>query len=99
MNLQSDAPPRPPTLTARVLVLSYNMRELAQRALHSAVALEGRRVAEYILFDNGSLNPPPDGIDSRIRVIRGLLPRQPDKQVKTCGTRHGSPPVFPRFYP
>jgi hypothetical protein len=54
-----------------VLVLNYNTWELALRALDAAIRLEADRVAEYVLFDDGSPTPPPGGIDSRIKLIRG----------------------------
>lgn len=53
-----------------VLVLNYNTWALALRALASAMRLEGEMVDEYVLFDDGSPDPPPPDIDSRIRVIR-----------------------------
>lgn len=58
-------------LSLGVLVLNYNTWPLALRALDAAIRLESHRVAEYVLFDDGSTNPPPSAIDSRIRLIRG----------------------------
>jgi len=59
------------TLSVGVLVLNYNTWDLALRSLHAAIALEGGKVKEYVLFDDGSAEPPPAPIDSPIRLIRG----------------------------
>lgn len=60
-----------PPLSVGVLVLNYNTWDLALRALNAAIRLEGDRVAEFVLFDDGSSKPPPPNIDSRICVIHG----------------------------
>jgi GT2 family glycosyltransferase len=54
-----------------VLVLNYNTWDLALRTLDAAIRLDGANVAEYVLFDDGSTEPPPSTIDGRIRLIRG----------------------------
>jgi len=59
------------SLSVGVLVLNYNTWNLALRALDAAIRLEAGNVTEYVLFDDGSPNPPPREIDSRIRLIRG----------------------------
>ena len=59
------------SLSMGVLVLNYNTWTLALRALGAAISLESGSVTEYVLFDDGSPDPPPRGIDSRIRLIRG----------------------------
>ena len=58
-------------LSVGVLVLHYNTWELALRTLNAAMRLEAERVAEFVLFDDGSTEPPPEQIDNRIRLIRG----------------------------
>jgi len=58
-------------LSVGVLVLNYNTWPLAIRALDAALAIEGERVSEYVLFDDGSPEPPPDRMDPRISVILG----------------------------
>ena len=63
------------SLSVGVLVLNYNTWNLALRALDAAIRLEAGNVTEYVLFDDGSPNPPPREIDSRIRLIRGELNR------------------------
>jgi len=65
-----DSSPRRP-LSIGVLVLNYNTWELALRALHAAIHLETENVSEFLLFDDGSPDVPPDGIDPRITVVRG----------------------------
>lgn len=60
-------------LSIAVLVLNYNTWELALRALNAAIRLETENVSEFVLFDDGSTNPPPPGIDPRITVVRGGL--------------------------
>ena len=62
-------------LSVGVLVLNYNTWDLALRALNAAIAIESDRIAEYVLFDDGSQVPPPDEIDPRVRLIRGDLNR------------------------
>jgi GT2 family glycosyltransferase len=59
------------SLSIGVLVLNYNTWNLALRALDAAFRLELGNVAEYVLFDDGSSEPPPQTIDCRIRLIRG----------------------------
>ena len=54
-----------------VLVLNYNTWSLALRALDAALQLESANVSEFVLFDDGSPQPPPPAIDPRIKVIRG----------------------------
>jgi GT2 family glycosyltransferase len=58
-------------LSVGVLVLNYNTWALALRSLDAAIGLEGENVSEYVLFDDGSTEPAPKGIDNRIRLIRG----------------------------
>ena len=58
-------------LSIGVLVLNYNTWQLALRALNSAIRFESERVAEFVLFDDGSADPPPAAIDQRIRLILG----------------------------
>src|SRR5690348_11318781 len=62
-------------LSVGVLVLNYNTWDLALRALNAAIALEAEEIDEYVLFDDGSLAPPPEGTDGRIRVICGGVNR------------------------
>jgi GT2 family glycosyltransferase len=62
-------------LSIGVLVLNYNTWDLALRALGAAICLEGATISEFVLFDDGSPDPPPDQIDSRIKVIRAELNR------------------------
>jgi GT2 family glycosyltransferase len=59
------------SLSIGVLVLNYNTWDLALRALNAAIELEKDNVKEYVLFDDGSPTPPPDHVDSRIRLILG----------------------------
>lgn len=61
----------PHPLSIGVLVLNHNTWDLALRALDAAIRLGAGNVAEYVLFDDGSTEPPPQSIDERIRVIRG----------------------------
>jgi GT2 family glycosyltransferase len=58
-------------LSVGVLVLNYNTWDLALRALNAAISIESETITEYVLFDDGSPIPPPNGIDCRIRLIRG----------------------------
>lgn len=60
-----------PSLSVGVLVLNYNTWDLALRALDAAIRLDGDAIAEFVLFDDGSPEPPPSNIDTRIRVVRG----------------------------
>lgn len=62
-------------LSVGVLVLNYNTWDIALRAIGAAVELEYPSVTEFVLFDDGSPTPPPDNIDSRIRVIRNEVNR------------------------
>ncbi len=71
MNLKDTATAHRPMLSVGVLVLNFNTWALALRALAAALRLEEGRVAEFVLFDDGSTIPPPEEIDSRIRLIRG----------------------------
>lgn len=71
MSSEGAVPVRPHDLSVGVLVLNYNIWELALRALDAAVRLESDYVSEYVLFDDGSSSPPPREIDSRTRLIRG----------------------------
>jgi GT2 family glycosyltransferase len=57
-------------LSIGVLVLNYNTWSLALRTLHEAHRLEPDAVSEFVLFDDGSPDPPPDEIDHPIRLIR-----------------------------
>ena len=61
----------PQALSIGVLVLNYKTWDLALRALNAATRFEAQNVSEYVLFDDGSPNPPPSGIDPRITVVRG----------------------------
>lgn len=58
-------------LSVGVLVLNCNTWALALRSLSASISLEEENVSEYVLFDDGSTQPVPDGIDSRITLIRG----------------------------
>ncbi len=71
VNMAGNASPQPGPLSVGVLVLNYNTWELALRALNAAIALEAGNVAQYVLFDDGSLSDPPAEIDARISVFRG----------------------------
>ena len=71
MSSVNTAPFSRHSLSVGVLVLNYNTWNLALRALDAAIRLEAGNVTEYVLFDDGSPNPPPREIDSRIRLIRG----------------------------
>ena len=71
MSLQDTALVRQPCLSVGVLVLNYNTWDLALRALDAAIRLEADNVTEYVLFDDGSSNPTPREIDSRITLNRG----------------------------
>jgi GT2 family glycosyltransferase len=71
MSSHDTLPVRQRSLSVGVLVLNYNTWDLALRALQAAIDLESDNVAEYVLFDDGSPSPPPDGFDRRIRLIRG----------------------------
>ena len=71
VNSAGDLPISRPTLSVGVLVLHYNTWDLALRALDAAIRLEPENVTEYVLFDDGSPDPPPRRIDSRITLIRG----------------------------
>jgi GT2 family glycosyltransferase len=62
-------------LSVGVLVLNYNTWQLALRALNAAIRLEPQAIKEYVLFDDGSSDPPPAGIDDRIRLIQGGVNR------------------------
>jgi GT2 family glycosyltransferase len=62
-------------LSIGVLVLNYNIWDLALRALDAVMKLESDGISEYVLFDDGSAAPPPANIDSRIRVILGGVNR------------------------
>lgn len=71
LSVETPTPVRPPSLSVGVLVLNYGTWDLALRALHAALRIEQDHVLEYVLYDDGSISPPPQGIDSRIRLIRG----------------------------
>ena len=71
MSLENTAAGCQQSLSVGVLVLNYNTWDLALRALDAAIRFEDANVAEYVLFDDGSIEPPPAKLDSRIRVIRG----------------------------
>lgn len=58
-------------LSVGVLVLNYNTWNIAFRALDAAIRLEGDRISEFVLFDDGSSIPPSPNMDPRIRLIRG----------------------------
>lgn len=73
MSERDQANPR--RLSVGVLVLNYNTWDLALRALNAAIALEAEEVDEYVLFDDGSPTPPPNGTDSRIRLVCGGVNR------------------------
>jgi GT2 family glycosyltransferase len=75
MNAEHSRSVLPRALSVGVLVLHYNTWDLALRSLDAAILLEGDNVAEYVLFDDGSSEPPPEGIDNRIRLIRGCKNR------------------------
>ena len=60
-----------PSMNVGVLVLNYNTWTLALRALDAAIGIEGEEVSEYVLFDDGSADPQPAGINPRIRLVRG----------------------------
>jgi GT2 family glycosyltransferase len=62
-------------LSIGVLVLNYNTWDIALRAIGAAIELEFPSTTEFVLFDDGSPTPPPDNIDSRIRVIRNDVNR------------------------
>jgi GT2 family glycosyltransferase len=67
LTIQSSHPPS--TLSIGVLVLNYNTWALALRSLEAAIRLEDKEVSDYVLYDDGSTEPPPLGIDRRIRLI------------------------------
>ncbi len=71
VSLEKVALERQHSLSVGVLVLNYNTWDLALRALDAAMRLESANVTEYVLFDDGSTEPAPTKIDSRIRLIRG----------------------------
>lgn len=71
MSAIQKSPPHPHSLSIGVLVLNYNTWELALRALNAAIRLEANAVSEFVLFDDGSPEPPPAGIDPRVTVLRG----------------------------
>ena len=71
VSLETTASYHQHSLSVGVLVLNYNTWDLALRALDAAIHLEAANVAEYVLFDDGSTEPPPTKIDTRIRLIRG----------------------------
>lgn len=75
MSVDNIAPVREHALSVGVLVLNYNTWDLALRALDAAIRLESDIVKEFVLFDDGSLDRPPEGIDGRIAVIRGEINR------------------------
>jgi GT2 family glycosyltransferase len=75
MSVDNIAPVREHAPSVGILVLNYNTWDLALRALDAAIGLESGNVTEYVLFDDGSVDPPPQGIDSRIAVIRGEINR------------------------
>jgi GT2 family glycosyltransferase len=63
------------SLTVGVMVLNYNTWEIALRAMDAAVELSYPTVTEFLLFDDGSPAPPPEGIDPRIQVMLGGVNR------------------------
>jgi GT2 family glycosyltransferase len=69
--VESPTPGRPQAMSVGVLVLNYNTWDIALRAIGAAVELEHPAITEFVLFDDGSPAPPPENIDSRIRVILG----------------------------
>jgi GT2 family glycosyltransferase len=71
MSIEDMAPVRRHSLSVGVLVLNYNTWDLALRTFDAALRLDAGNVAEYVLFDDGSTNPPPKEIDNRIKLIRG----------------------------
>ncbi|MGA3131733.1 MAG: glycosyltransferase [Terracidiphilus sp.] len=71
MSIEDTAPVRRHSLSVGVLVLNYNTWDLALRTLDAAMRIEAGNITEYVLFDDGSTNPPPKEIDNRIKLIRG----------------------------
>lgn len=67
----SNALPHSRSSSIGVLVLNYGTWELALRALNAAIRVEDDNVAEFVLYDDGSPIGPPEGVDARIRVVRG----------------------------
>jgi GT2 family glycosyltransferase len=62
-------------LSVGVMVLNYNTWDIALRAMDAAVQLSYLTVTEFVLFDDGSPTPPPEGIDPRIKVVLGGVNR------------------------